>query len=451
LQPKNLRSYLDNLRILIYLDAKRLDTGEQPLLYLTKEEESQLEGEHGHALEIAMSALVKLGDMYSADRMIKIDNVHVDASTYGGIHEAGLQFCRRLVKGGAVFRVPTTLCISAIDFDLWRELQVPNSFASKQMRLAEAYAKMGALPTWTCAPYQYGSGVRFGQNIAWAESNAIAFANSIVGARTNRFADLIDVCAGLVGKVPRFGLYLDQNRKGQVLFSLRKTSKEHLGCEDYAALGHYVGATVVQKIPVIEGLPTHASVDQLKSFAAAAAASGSVALFHMVGLTPEARTAKEALRNDVAEETVSVGNEELKDTCMKLSTIREGRPDCIFLGCPHYSVEQIGEVVAFLKGRKVRKNVQLWVFTSRMAKTLARSRGYVETFEASEGKVLADTCPLHLPLQRWNFQTMATDSAKMAHYAPSIIETDVLFASTRECLQYATGGTERVMARSWPK
>jgi len=407
-----------------------------------------MEGEYGYPLEVAMSALVKVGDMYGADRMIDIDNVHVDASTYSGIYDAGLEFCKRLSREKARFRVPTTLCISAIDYHAWQKLRVPTSFARKQIQLAKAYAQMGATPTWTCAPYQCSSGIRFGQNIAWGESNAIAFANSVVGARTNRYGDFLDVCAGLVGKAPRFGLYIDENRHGQVVFSLLEKAKS-LRCTDYAAMGYYVGAIALQRIPVIEGVPLGASVDHLKSFAGAVATSGSVALFHMVGVTPEAKSTNEALGDTVAEERVSIGDEELRDTAIGLSTIQDGKADFVVLGCPHYSVEQIREVAALFKGRRVRRNVQVWIFTNRMVKRLAEDNGYVRTIEAAGGKVLSDTCPLHLPLKRWNFQTMATDSAKMAHYAPSLIKVETIFADTGGCLEYAIGKKDLVANWCW--
>jgi len=420
-------------------------------LYLTNEEQRMLDGEYGYALETAMSVLAKLGDMYGADRMIEIDNVHVDASTYAGIHEAGLQFCKTLAKENARFRVPTTLCISAIDFNLWRQLRVPVRYAKKQRELAEAYARMGATPTWTCAPYQYGAGIRFGQDIAWAESNAIAFANSVVGARTNRYADLVDVCAALIGKAPRFGLYLNENRRGQVLLRAEAIETEHLSCTDYSALGYCMGATVGQKIPVITGLSPRPSIDHLKSLAASAATSGSVALFHIPGVTPEARTNDEAFGDSGVQEKISIGNEELERACMGLSTVEESQADLIVLGCPHYSVEQIGEAASLLEGRKVRGNVQVWLFTSRAARMLAEKKRYVRTIEAAGGKVLSDTCALHLPLRGWNFQTIATDSAKMAHYAPAIIGVDVVFADTAECLNYATKRKGRVTCQSWKK
>jgi predicted aconitase len=399
-----------------------------------------LRGEYGSAIETAMSVLVKLGDIYAADKMIPISNVHIDASTYAGIHEAGLHFCTELAEQKSRFCVPTTLCISAIDFDQWRKMRIPSSFAQKQIELAKAYAVMGAIPTWTCAPYQYGVGVRFGQNIAWGESNAIAYANSVIGARTNRYADLVDICAALVGKVPRFGLYLNENRRGQVLFSVEKIKDRisHFTCTDYATLGYYIGSVVEQKVPVVEGISAEASPDKLKSLAAAGATSGSLALFHIVGITPEARSLTEAFGNDVAEEKVVIEREDLRRFSNQLST--RGRPskvDLVVLGCPHYSIEQIGHVAAWLEGKRIKREVQLWIFTNEVAKLLAEKTGYLRTIERAGGNVLCSTCPLHIPLEGWKFEVMATDSAKMAHYAPALLGMDVIYADTRECLKYS--------------
>ena len=151
-------------------------------MYLTNKDEAMLRGEVGEGHEIAMDVLTKLGDMYGADKMIDVTNVHIDGAAYGWISDAGLDLVERFCKSGITFKVPTTLNPSSIDFGLWKEFQVPVSVSGKQLRLAEAFRKMGAIPTWTCAPYQNGVHLRFGQIIAWGESNAVGFANTVVGA-----------------------------------------------------------------------------------------------------------------------------------------------------------------------------------------------------------------------------------------------------------------------------
>jgi len=407
-------------------------------MFLTKEEEAVLDGEYGEALETAMSVLVKMGDMYGADRMIEIDNVHVDAASYATIYDAGLQFCEKFSSLGATFKVPTTLNASAIDFERWRELRIPESFAEKQIRLAEAYKRMGATTTWTCAPYQYGANLRFGQNVAWGESNAVVFANSVVGARTNRFGDLVDVCAAITGKVPRFGLYLDENRRGKILFELSGLPIESFSCADYAALGFFIGSVAGNRVPAVKGIPKSVTIDQLKAFGAAVATSGSVALCHVCGVTPEARTSRDALGGVKPEEKIDVGVDEFREVKEKLSTTEEEKVDIIALGCPHYSVEQLKRAAHLIRGKKVNEDVELWMFTSRMAKMLAHEMGIVDLIEKAGGKVIADACVLYFPPERWSFKTLMTDSAKMAYYTSGLTKMDVIFENTEECIKTAT-------------
>ena len=406
-------------------------------MFLTKEEEAILDGEYGEALEIAMSVLVKMGDMYGADKMIEIENAHIDAASYATIYDAGLYFCEKFSNSGVSFKVPATLNTSAIDFERWRELRLPKSLVEKQIRLAKAYRKMGAITTWTCAPYQYGANLRFGQNIAWGESNAVIFANSVIGARTNRFGDLVDVCAAVVGKVPRFGLYIDENRRGNILFKLDRLPVKSLSRSDYAALGFLIGSMTGTDVPIVMGIPKNVTIDQLKFFGAAAATSGSVALCHICGVTPEAKNLKEASGGVKPDEKISIGINELNDAKEKLSTVGEKTPNIVALGCPHYSVEELRKVARFIKGKRVKENVELWIFTSRLAKMLAREMGIVQLIEKAGGKVIADSCLLYFPIEQWGFKTLMTDSAKMAYYAPGLTKMDVIFKSTEECLRAA--------------
>lgn len=406
-------------------------------MFLTKNEEAVLDGEHGEVLEMAMSVLVKMGDIYEADRMIEIASVHIDAASYATVYDAGLQLCERFSSSGAYFKVPTTLNTSAIDFDRWRELRLPVSFAEKQIRLAEAYKRMGAITTWTCAPYQYGANLRFGQNIAWGESNAVVFANSVIGARTNRFGDLVDVCAAIIGKVPRFGLYFNENRRGKVLFELDDLILKSFSCAHYAVLGFFIGSVVGTRVPVVTGVPKSVAIDQLKAFGAAAATSGSVALCHICGVTPEAKKLDEALGGVKPEEKIDIGIDEFNEVKEKLSTGGD-KADIIALGCPHYSVEQLKKVARLIRGKTVNEGVELWIFTSRMAKMLAYEMGIVDLIERAGGKVITDACILYFPLEQWSFRTLMTDSAKMAYCTPGLTKMDVLFKNTEGCVKTAT-------------
>lgn len=409
-------------------------------MFLTGKEEAMLNGEYGEAIEIAMSVLVKMGDMYEADGMIEVENVHIDAASYATIYSAGLQLCEKFSSLGTSFKVPTTLNASAIDFERWRELRLPHSLMEKQMRLAEAYKKMGAIPTWTCAPYQYGANLRFGQNIAWGESNAVVFANSIIGARTNRFGDLVDVCAAIVGRVPRYGLYLDENRQSEILFKIKNLPIKSFSSTDYATLGFFIGSVAGNRVPIILGIPKNITYDQFKSCGAAAATSGSVALCHIYDVTPEAKMMYKTSASIGNIEKIDVDLKEFKSVKEELSTIGETKPDVIVLGCPHYSVEQLRKVAYLVKGKKIKNGVELWVFTSRIAKILAHNMGIIDVIEDAGGKVISDACFLYFPLEKWGFKTMMTDSAKMAYYAPGLTAMDVIFKDTEECIEIVLGG-----------
>ncbi|MFQ5832968.1 MAG: aconitase X [Candidatus Thorarchaeota archaeon] len=407
-------------------------------MFLTRKEEQFLNGEQGEAIQLAMEVLVKLGEMYDADRMIRIDNVHVDASSYYGIRDAGLEFCEKLAREDATYRVPTTLCISSIDFEKHSEFDVAQECVEKQLRIAEAHLSMGAIPSWTCAPYQCSSSVRFGQNIAWGESNAIAFVNSVIGARTIRCADFVEICAAITGLMPRFGLYLDDERKGSILIKLDELDTSQFTSADYAALGYYVGSVADSRVPVLHGLSKTVSVDQLKAFSAAVSTSGSIGLFHMCGITPEAKDLNEAFGGEKPSETIVIGKDELDETRSNLVTHGETDPEIAILGCPHYSVEELGNLARLIKNMRVAAGKQLWIFTNRYAHERAEQMGILDEIQETGAKVICDTCFLLFPTAAWELSSIATDSAKMAHYAPGLGDFRVSFRNRAQCIESVT-------------
>jgi len=404
-------------------------------MFLNNEEEAMLKGEYGEGFEIAMSVLTKLGDMYGADRMINVENVHIDGAAYGWINDAGLDLVERFCKSGITFKVPTTLNPASIDFDQWNEFKIDSSVAEKQFRLATAFKKMGAIPTWTCAPYQYGANLKCGQNVAWGESNAVAFVNTVVGARTERLGDLADVCAATAGKYPNFGLYRDENRRGQVLFELNGLDVKTFTSTDYGILGFFIGTIARNRVPVVTGVPKNATPDQLKSYCTAAAIGGAVSLSHICGVTPEAQTITEACAGANPEEKISVGINEFDDTRDKLNILQGARPEVVCLGCPHCSVEELVRVAQSIKGRKLQKGVKLFVFTSRIAKALAREMGVISAIEAAGGKVIADTCWNFIPMEE---SVLMTDSVKMA-WTSSRKFSKIILDSTEKCIEAAVG------------
>ena len=404
-------------------------------MFLTREDEDLLNGEHGEGAEIAMSVLVKLGEMYGADRMLNVENVHIDGAAYGWINDSGFELVERLCSSGTRFRVPATLNPSSIDFEMWKELKVPSWVAEKQLRLANALKKMGATPTWTCAPYQYGADIRFGQNVAWGESNAVGFANTVVGARTERLGDLADVCSAVVGKYPHFGLYRDENRAGKILFRLNKKDLETFDQTDYGILGFLIGSIAEEKVPVVTGMPKNVVTDQLKSYCAAAAVGGSVGLSHLCGVTPEAKTIADAFQGSRPEERITVEADKLEETRQRLSTLDGNDVDVVCLGCPHCSVQELARLAQLLKGKKVKKDMKLFVLTSRAAKTLAAEMGTVETIESSGAKIVADTCWSFVPFKG---RTLMTDSVKMAWVSMNRF-TEVGIGNMDRCVEAAVG------------
>ena len=260
---------------------------------LTPDEEAMLGGELSEAAALAMRILVRIAPLYGAKRLLPITRAHIDGCIYEG--DAGLAFAERLAATGGRVQVPTSLNVISLDRQDWRRHGLSSDYADKARRLGQAYVTMGATPTFTCTPYHTDARPHFGEQIAWAESNAVAFANSIIGARTNRYGDYLDISCALTGRVPAAGLHLSENRLGQVLIRQPKLSSELVERDDfYPVLGYLIGTIVDDEIAVVDGLAATPNEDQLKAMAAATATSGSVALFHLIGITPEAPTIAEA-------------------------------------------------------------------------------------------------------------------------------------------------------------
>ncbi len=412
-------------------------------MHLTDEERRILDGAFGEPQRIALSVLLKLGEAYGADRMVEITSAHVVGSSYQIAGEAGIEIYTRLVQQGARVKVRTTSDPGSIDFARWREFKTPADYAERQIKIAELLDRMGVIPTWTCTPYTTFNVPKFGEDLGWSESSAVVFANSVIGARTNRLAAYVDVCAALVGRVPRFGLHVPECRRGEVLFELDPDLSASFQDHFFPVLGYLVGQVTGDRIPVIVGV-RQTTFDQLKAFGAAAAASGSVALYHMVGITPEARTLEEALGGRLPAERVSVGKREIARTMEQMSTGQDGPVDVVGVGCPHASIDQMRRYAALLEGKRVHPGVQLWICTNTVVEAMARKMGYVEAIEQAGAKLMVGTCHNDCPLGAWGFRRLVTDSGKFAYYTPTTVGTECVFASTEACIEAAiTGRVER--------
>ncbi len=411
-------------------------------MYLSDAEQRMLDGHEGVPRAQAMAVLARLGDACGADRMVPIASAHLVASSYQIAGEAGIAIYEKLVAQGAKVAVRTTSDPGSIDFARWQAFRTPPDYAARQVVISKLLDQMGVIPTWTCTPYTTFNVPRFGEHLGWSESSAVVFANSVVGARTNRLAAYVDVCAALAGRVPCFGLHTDAGRAGDVLFELAPDLTSAFADHYFPPLGYLVGQAVKDKVPVITGVPG-ATFDQLKALGAAAAASGSVALYHLVGITPEAPTVEAAFRGKSPRERIRVGLAEISATMAQMGG-GDGPVDAVGIGCPHASIDQMRRYAAALQGKRVHSNVQLWVCTNTTVEQMARTMGYAQTIEQAGGKLMVGTCHNDCPLAAWRFRRLATDSGKFAYYTPTTVGTECLYASTDACLAAAvTGKVER--------
>ena len=417
------------------------DNGGVREVRLDERDRALLAGEEGEAARLAMRILTRMAAVRGAASMLDIEAAHIDSTIYVG--DAGLEFAERLVGLGARVRVPSTLNVSGLDEFHWREWAVPPEWAEKSARQMRAYASMGTTPTWTCAPYQAGHAPRFGQQIAWGESNAVCFANSVIGARTERYPDLLDICCAVTGRAPAVGLHLDENRLAAGVLRLEGIPERLAAADDfYPVLGHLLGAWAEDEPAAITGLPVAPDEDQLKALGAAAASSGAVALFHIPGVTPEAPTLRDALGGRAPKRTRAVGIEALRASRRELTSGADGPLDLVTLGSPHFSFTEFGKLAAILRERAPggRGACDLLVTTSRAVRDLADRAGYLEPLRAFGGRITVDTCILATPMLPGKTRRLMTNSAKYAWYAPGLLGTEVAFGSLAECVASAQRG-----------
>ncbi len=402
-------------------------------------DQEQHAGKRGPAARMAMSIIVRMAEICRAESLIDITAAHIDSALYQG--DATLEFAERLADLGAKVVVPTTLNVSGVDEHGWREWAVPPEWATKALRQMSAYQSMGAIPTYTCAPYQTELRPRFGQQIAWGESNAICFANSVIGARTERYPDLMDICAAITGRVPAIGLHLNENRAGQILIRIEGVPRRVQESDEfYPVLGHLIGRITSNQIPVVEGIEVQPLEDQFKALCAAAASSGATALIHMVGITPEAPSREIAFQGKSPQRVIEVTMEHLRAARRELTTADGENLELVVLGSPHFSLAEFQKLAPLLAGKHCHPNVQFLVTSSRLMSNFAEQAGYLEPLKQFGGKVTVDTCVLTTPMLHPHIKVLMTNSAKYAYYAPGLLNTQVVFGSTEDCVRSAVVG-----------
>ena len=409
-------------------------------LHLSDYDRELLAGESGPGVQMAMRIIVRMAEIQGVERLIDIEAAHIDSSLYMGA--ATLEFAEKLANLGAKVAVPSTLNVSGVDERSWRHWSVPPDWAEKAQRQMRAYEEMGCIPSWTCAPYQTEFKPKFGQQIAWGESNAIVFANSVIGARTERYPDLLDICAAITARVPAAGLHLRENRAGQVVLRLKEVPDLVQRDESfYPVLGHLMGKIAGEKNPGVVGMEVHPEWDQLKALGAAAASSGTIGLFHLVGITPEAPTLEAALQGNEPEQEIDVTMDHLREARRELSTAEGRELDLIVLGCPHFSLAEFERLVRLIDGKVKHNGVMFLVNSSRAMRALADEAGYLRSLEAFGGVLTVDTCPLATPMLSPEIEVVMTNSAKFSYYAPGLLDERVVFGALEDCVLSAIEGS----------
>jgi predicted aconitase len=402
-------------------------------MFLTRKEERILSGQSGWVLARAMRLLVALGEAGGAERFVPIKRSQVSGVSYKTAGEPTLELLESLSAEGVSVQTYATLNPAGMDLERWREMGINEGFAEKQRRICSAYERLGVKALCTCTPYLSNNKPRYGERVGFSESSAVAYVNSVIGARSNRHGGLDALSAALVGKVPLMGYLLDENRLSDVLV---KVKFKPVSESDYGALGYLVGkSTEMDSVPCYEGL-REAARDELKLLGAASAASGSTAIYHVLGVTPEACKTRPLFKGGRPSDTLEVGREDIASVYDELSS--STKCDLVALGCPHCSIEEVKRVALLLKGRRVRRRTRLWVFTSPNVYDEALRQGYVREIQASGGDVFRHTCMVVMPIEDIGITGVATNSAKAAFYIPRMSKCQVKLLSLKDCIEFAT-------------
>jgi predicted aconitase len=416
-------------------------------LRLTSEEQALLDGIAGPGVQRAMEIVATLGRIYGAPDLVPVTHVQIAGVSYKNLGDAGVQFLNEWADQGATVRVPTTLNPAGMELDRWQEMGIQPSFAEPQLSAIDAFVKMGVTPTMSCTPYLFPGYVPHrGDHLAWAESSAVVFANSILGARSNREGGPSALAAAIVGRTPRYGYHLDDGRRADVVVEVRCPVRD---IADFGALSYVVGkqvgnaclwfADLAQWLPPLPEDITEggAAGDRLKTLGAGLAAYGAVALFHIAGYTPEAADFGETLLKPAARRVIVDSLDpgyQVMDADPGLRQI-----DLVTVGCPHASLSEIEQIAGMLQGQRLA--TQLWVTTARITRDRAREAGWVQTIEAAGGQVVADTCAVVAPMRSIGITTMATNAGKMACYAPAHSKVKMRYGSLEQCVEAAVTGT----------
>ncbi|MDP7652070.1 MAG: aconitase X catalytic domain-containing protein [Rhodospirillales bacterium] len=404
---------------------------------LSSDERALADGRNGPAAAMAIRIVAETARILGAERLVPVTSAHVDGCLYHG--DSGVHFVERLVELEGRVAVPTTLNVGALDLIHPERVHADAHATQMARRMMVAYEALGCAPTWTCAPYQVGHRPGRGEDVAWGESNAVAFCNSVLGARTNRNGDFLDISAALTGRAPYYGLHVAENRLATVVVETHALSAR-LKAEDafYPVLGAWLGAEVAGAVAVFDGLPADMPEDRLKALGAGAASTGAVGLFHVAGVTPEAPTLEAALGGRVAELRIELTPEMVRRVRDSLSTAPDGPVDALAVGSPHYSVAEFNTLLDRLAGRRMSR--PFYACTNRQVLKDLEDSGTLASIEAAGIEIITDTCIVVTPILPAGGGVLMTNSAKFAQYTPSNTDYEVVFGSLGDVVESGVAG-----------
>jgi hypothetical protein len=410
------------------------------MVQLSRDERAMRDGRDGPAAALALRIVAETARLLAAERLVPIASAHIDGCLYHG--DSGTLFAERLVAEGGGVKVPTSLNVGALDLLHPERVRLAPERAAMARRMMDAYLRLGCRPTWTCAPYQAGHRPARGQHVAWGESNAVAFCNSVLGARTERYGDFLDICAALSGRAPDVGLHRDENRHATVLVDCRALQPRLLD-EDalYPVLGAWLGASLGPRVAAFDGLPAGLSEDRLKALGAAAASTGSVGLFHLIGTTPEAPDLATAFGGRPPAETIRLTGALLRAARDRLSTATPTSAmaiDAIAIGSPHLSFDEVRRLLQLLRGRASR--LPFYACTGRHTIAQLEQHGLMDQITAAHITLVADTCVVVTPILPAGGGVLLTNSGKFAHYTRPNTGYDVVYGSLADVADTAAAG-----------
>ena len=410
---------------------------------LNKQQEVMLEGKQGSGVRKAMEILLAYGNCYGARRMIPVTSVHI-AGNFPVLMDEGIEWLEDLASDGTKVAVFTTKNPEMYDFEQAEELRIPTIYQMRQKRIHEALKALGLTLTYSCHHYLVGNVPRFGDHIAWASSGSQVFANSVIGARSNRDGDHVALAAAITGFIPEWGMHLAENRRADMSVDVARLPLETYGPAEYKALGWHLGKLVGARIPAVVNLPRDMHIEGIKGLLYTLTVTGATGLVHLVGITPEAPTLEAAFGTPrPASPEIVPSQGDVDKAFLEISSSAEDKVDMVLFGCPQCSIQEVQEIAALLEGKKLHQDTQLWICTSRWVKTLCERMGLLETVEASGARVLCDMGAAdgpHLYLKEQGVRVIAINSARGSYYAHNLFGMDTWFGSTEDCIRSAVSG-----------